>query len=372
MDKTEYILRSLSKIRHKKWELYIVSRIWHGINDPEIEFVCQQLVRVEGKTRLLDLFFPQFGIYLEINEPYHGTKENPERDKRRTQEIVAVTKLIPHEIIVYEQKNDSLPVCRDLKEIDDKADDFVDEIRRRKAEQVANGRFKAWDYEARFSPEPHIKLGKIDVDNGAVFRTHKHALQCFGYEGGNLMKGSWPYKKIDGTCVSCVWFPKLYENKDWVNSISEDGATIHEKRRERPDEYVEESAKKKDRDAERIVFAHETDSLGYTLYSFKGVFQRARSQSQAGGCVVYERIRKDQALPLISPAQVHMSSECGGNQPAQKVVEEPKELPDDNFDDLPPLYATDKNDPKNFAFLRELRRIRKSDPSLYRKIINMD
>ena len=38
-EKDKYILDSLSKIKHKKYELYIVSRILFILNDPEIEFV---------------------------------------------------------------------------------------------------------------------------------------------------------------------------------------------------------------------------------------------------------------------------------------------------------------------------------------------
>jgi len=43
--KDEYILRNFSKIQHKKWELYVITRIIHLLNDPELEFVCQQLVK---------------------------------------------------------------------------------------------------------------------------------------------------------------------------------------------------------------------------------------------------------------------------------------------------------------------------------------
>ena len=47
--KDDYILRSLSKISHKKWELFIVSRIIHNVDDPEIEFSCQQAIRTKNQ-----------------------------------------------------------------------------------------------------------------------------------------------------------------------------------------------------------------------------------------------------------------------------------------------------------------------------------
>ena len=57
--KDQYILRNFSKIQHKQWELYIITRIVHNLNDPEIEFVCQQLIKTkDGKRYLADLCFP--------------------------------------------------------------------------------------------------------------------------------------------------------------------------------------------------------------------------------------------------------------------------------------------------------------------------
>ena len=36
ISKDEYILRNFSKIQHKKWELYVIARIIHLLNDPEL------------------------------------------------------------------------------------------------------------------------------------------------------------------------------------------------------------------------------------------------------------------------------------------------------------------------------------------------
>ena len=42
--KADYIVKSLSKIKYKSWELYVVSRFIHTLDDLDVEFVCQQLV----------------------------------------------------------------------------------------------------------------------------------------------------------------------------------------------------------------------------------------------------------------------------------------------------------------------------------------
>ncbi len=84
MGQIDYILRSLSKISNKKWEHYVINRIYHRLNDPEIEFVCQQCLRKDdNKFYLADLFFPQLGLYLEIDEHHHENDQNKIRDAIR-------------------------------------------------------------------------------------------------------------------------------------------------------------------------------------------------------------------------------------------------------------------------------------------------
>lgn len=41
----EYIARQFSKAQKKVFEHYVVTRIWHQLNDVEIKFVTQQYVK---------------------------------------------------------------------------------------------------------------------------------------------------------------------------------------------------------------------------------------------------------------------------------------------------------------------------------------
>ena len=94
MSKNQYILRSLSKISHKPWEHYVINRIFHRLNDPEIEFVCQQCVRKEdGKFYLADLYFPQFDLYLEIDEAHHDSDNAKIDDAKRRFDIAEAAQL---------------------------------------------------------------------------------------------------------------------------------------------------------------------------------------------------------------------------------------------------------------------------------------
>ena len=83
MDKKEYIIRQLGRTKNKKYETYVVTRIIHLLNDFTIKFVTQQYVtRPEGRA-LTDLYFPQFGVHIEVDEVHHFHDVNIEADKLR-------------------------------------------------------------------------------------------------------------------------------------------------------------------------------------------------------------------------------------------------------------------------------------------------
>ena len=105
--KDDYILRSLSKISHKKWELFIVSRIIHNLEDPEIEFSCQQAIKTKKRDKpyLTDLCFPQLKLYLEVHESYHENEKQKLTDKHRKREILDAINFEEKVIKAYNVKN---------------------------------------------------------------------------------------------------------------------------------------------------------------------------------------------------------------------------------------------------------------------------
>ena len=42
--KETYVTRNFQKISGKRWELYVITRVIHSLNDPDIEYVCQQYI----------------------------------------------------------------------------------------------------------------------------------------------------------------------------------------------------------------------------------------------------------------------------------------------------------------------------------------
>ena len=66
MQKLSILSRSLSRIKHKRYELYVLSRIVHLLNDPGIKYNFQQYAHRDGdKFALIDLYLPQFKIAIE-------------------------------------------------------------------------------------------------------------------------------------------------------------------------------------------------------------------------------------------------------------------------------------------------------------------
>ena len=53
LDELTYYARPLTKFHNKKYEFYVVSRIIHLLNDTEIQFTTQQVVRKDDGEGVL-------------------------------------------------------------------------------------------------------------------------------------------------------------------------------------------------------------------------------------------------------------------------------------------------------------------------------
>lgn len=265
--KTRFVVRSLSKIARKEWELFIVSRIIHGIDD-DIEFVCQQLVRrPDGSRALTDLFFPQFSLHLEVDEPFHS--KQVKADEKRAEDIVLVTGHVIERISILNE-NGELKTVYELRE---EVDDFIERLHREKQQHIAQEDFEPWDWENRYSAEAVIKRGYLDVKDNVVFRTQVEAMRCFGFRGRGWQRGGWQIP--DGT-EDGLWFPRLYEHFVWKNELSADGQHIFQIAMN--DDGVQSIARQMDEARQNphrnvIVLAKARDSLGLNLLRYVGTFR---------------------------------------------------------------------------------------------------
>lgn len=284
ISKQEYILRSLSKIAHKKWELFVISRILHGINDDEIEFVTQQLVRrPDGVRALTDLYFPQLSLHIEIDEPAHQ-KQIPD-DEMREQDIIQRT---GHEVRRINIADDNKKE-KDISMVRRDVDQLIKYIMEHKASTVRENKFMAWNWEDRYSSAPVINRGYVSIKDNVVFHTQIEAMRCFGFGGKGWQRGAW--KIPDGT-GDIVWFPRLYPHGMWRNELAEGGMKIYERAANNDGvlsirQQIEEGRQRPD--VKWIVFARAKDHLGFNLYRYVGSFKMNFNESTPDN-LVFDRV----------------------------------------------------------------------------------
>ena len=146
ISKDDYLLRNISKIKHKKWELYIITRILHLLNDPDIEYTCQQFVKTKsGRRYLADICFPSLKLYYEIDELQHSKEKHKVDDKERKKEIIDATGFVEKRIKIYNLLKNN----RKLKDINYEIDKFITYVRKRKKYFILKNNFTPWDYKKK-------------------------------------------------------------------------------------------------------------------------------------------------------------------------------------------------------------------------------
>jgi len=71
--KAEYLVNTLSRTNKKDYENYVINAIWNRLGNDNIKPVTQQYVFSKEKNEgyLIDLFFPQLLVGIEIDERHH-------------------------------------------------------------------------------------------------------------------------------------------------------------------------------------------------------------------------------------------------------------------------------------------------------------
>lgn len=282
----EYISKLFEKTSKKRIETYVISRLWHLLSDLDIKFVPQQYVkRNNEKYALTDLYLPQIGMHIEINEPAHyDSEEHIEIDNKRKKEIEYKTN---HIVRVID--------CREsLENIHKQIDDIIFEIRERTNQHKINGIFVPWENDSEFLPDYHKNKGYLKVQEQPSLRTIDDICALFNVKvpmRGYLRRGSTMHpieKDIE------IWWPNA-SNRLWENQISEDGTTIFERHRdiEKRKDHV---AWVVNQDYRRAVFLCDRDILGFTFYRFKGIFSIDKVLTQPGNGIVWKLIEKEMKL----------------------------------------------------------------------------
>lgn len=277
MNKTNYIIRQIAKSHGKKYENYVITRIWHLLNNTNIKIVTQQHIsRPEGRA-LTDLYFPQIDLHVEIDEGQHFTKHGQQvaGDIVREADIINATGHQIERIKVSEQT---------IEQINAQIDIVLSHIRRK---IDTNLKF-FWDIDAEYNPETYIKKGFISTFDNVGFKTIADACNCFGHSYDGFQRGFTKHKMED----RMLWFPKLYKNEQWNNSINENETRISESRVSEPFKHVNDSIFNENMLKERLVFAHAKNNLGETLYRFKGIF-KLNPEASNETTIIYDRIETE-------------------------------------------------------------------------------
>jgi hypothetical protein len=178
-----------------------------------------------------------------------------------------------------------IDVTKDLDHIHEAIDEIVELLCENK---LAMKNFKAWDLEAEFDPKTYIERGYIDLKDDVAFRTMIDAVNSFvsAYKRGGMWKGGVKHPRETG---KLIWFPKLYKNAEWRNTISDDELIINElcesaeKAKGKIDDVLRSKIYK------RIVFPRVRDPLGDIMYRFKGEYELDQSESSYEKGLIWKR-----------------------------------------------------------------------------------
>ena len=272
MNKLEFVSRQLAKAENKRYEHYVVTRIWHLLNDTRIKFVTQQFITRPSGKALTDMYFPQLETHIEVDEAHH--KKQIESDKLREADIINAT---GHTII-------RVDVTESIDEINEEIDKIIAFL---KSKIESSTDFKNWDLDAEQSPQTYIERGYMDLKDDVAFRRIVDAVNCFGCNHKEFQLAGKKHPKEKG---KVIWFPKLYKNDKWNNKIFDDENTIVERH-----EFDDEARKHIKKIVEkgfhtRIVFARVKSPLGDVMYRFKGEYKLDLEATDYERGLVWKRI----------------------------------------------------------------------------------
>jgi SET and RING associated domain len=128
----------------------------------------------------------------------------------------------------------------------------------------------------------------MDADEDVAFYRQSDACNCFGHSYKGLQRALAPHAVEKGLTI---WFPKLYDNADWHNVLSEDEETIFEHKKSDNDEFIRAYLSRPDR-FKRLVFARVRGPLGDVMYRFKGFYEVDVDAIRATSIVTYRRKAK--------------------------------------------------------------------------------
>ena len=294
MQKLSILSRSLSKIKHKRYELYVLSRILHLLNDPGIKFNFQQYARrVEDKFALIDLYLPQFNIAIEVDEVYHKTQLTADEIRQREIE----NNIEPQEVI-------RIDCSKGIVDVNNQISKCVNNIKAAKEFAEQEGRYEAWDGLSGY--EHYRQKGVLSLKDNQELSSPTEICNIFGILNAP-QRGSIVWYRDKNESYRIWWPRENYEDAngnisgDWYNRMTGDkieeyclkpgNGNGHNPRQEHLDKVINE-------DRPRIVFYAKRNMLNERLYRYVGVFELDKEKSRKEGKCVWKRNDKSEGFEL--------------------------------------------------------------------------
>lgn len=290
--KRDYLIKTFSRTKRKDYENYIINGIWHKLNRIDIQPITQQYVkRNDGKYALIDLYFPQINLGVEIDEEYHV--KNSEHDSVREMSMEQL-------LGAYAETKDfsllRVKAYESLDEINLQIDKVVREVERRAIEYDID----EWDiYKSPI--EQVIKNKKLSVKDNLLFDTIGQICFCFGK---NTPKTQRSYSYIGNNYQLLCQKLAIQVGNDfksvsngWINILSDDWDTISESNDDKTIIRTNSSISYPERN--RVVFAKSKDTLGRNKYRFIGIFKLNVGKSKSGEAIIYNRVAEELDLSIF-------------------------------------------------------------------------
>lgn len=295
MNLLEYNLRQLKRTYKKKYENYLISRIFHALNHfDDIQMITQQYVKrpdsYQKKYAFTDLYFPQFKLHIEVDEPHHNNEQNKILDENRELDVINATEGHQFRRINIEKLNFNIV------EFNREIDIIIGEVLERKGKPE----FKPWklgdEYINSSNEKDYLLKGYINAEENIRFRTIMDACNFLGQNVKGMQKG-WFKSKVYPEYY--FWFPKFYKNNSWDNKLVDNpeflekngcvyGDLIQEKplKLEIQKSHFENIVKE---NIKRIVFPRFIDNLGFVVYRFMGIYEIDKTLSSVENGMIYKR-----------------------------------------------------------------------------------
>ncbi len=290
--KRDYLIKTFSRTKRKDYENYIINGIWHKLNRIDIQPITQQYVkRSDGKYALIDLYFPQINLGIEIDEEYHVKNSAHDSQREMTMEQL---------LAAYAETKDFYLLRVKAYESLDEINLQIDEVVRKVEQRAIEYNIDEWDI-YKNPVEQVIKNKRLSVKDNFLFDTIGQICYCFGK---NTPKTQHSYFYIGNDYQ--LWCQKLairVDNdfrsvaKGWINVLSDDWNTISESNDDKS--IINTNSPISFPERKRIVFAKSQDSLGRNKYRFIGIFKLNVEQSKSGEVIIYNRVAEELDLGIF-------------------------------------------------------------------------